>query len=92
MMFRQSIILATFATGLFGMAGPALSADAAAGKGIFDGTCSACHEMADWQGKNTAELTAMIHDIVAGKTKHKKALKLSDTEIADVAAFITSGK
>ena len=91
-MLRQSIILATFATGLLGAAGTALAADAAAGGTVFEATCSTCHEKADWPGKNTADLTAMIHNIVIGQTKHKKALKLSDDEVANVAAFITGGK
>ncbi|MDR3440610.1 c-type cytochrome [Telmatospirillum sp.] len=91
-MLRRSIIFAAFATGLVGMAGTAVAADAAAGNTVFTSICSTCHELGDWKGKNATELTAMIQDIVSGKTKHKKALKLSDTEIADVAAFITTSK
>jgi mono/diheme cytochrome c family protein len=91
-MLKQSIILTTFAAGFLGMAGTALAADAAAGNAIFTGTCSTCHEVADWKGKSAPDLVAMIQDIVSGKTKHKKALKLSDPEIADVAAFISTSK
>jgi cytochrome c553 len=91
-MLRRSIILTTFATGLLGMAGTALAADPAAGNAVFSATCATCHEVVDWKGKNAAEMTAMIQDVVSGKTKHKKAIKLSDTEIADVAAFVSTAK
>lgn len=91
-MLRQSIILTAFTAGLLGMTGTAFAADAAAGGTVFEASCASCHEKADWPGKNTADLTAMIQDVVSGKTKHKKAIKLSDTEIANVAAFITNAK
>ena len=41
-------------------------------------------------GKDTATLEAQIKDVVSGKTKHKKAIKLTDAEIADIAAFWSS--
>jgi hypothetical protein len=50
-----------------------------------DEICSACHEKADWAGKDAATLEAQIKDVVSGKTKHKKAIKLTDAEIANVA-------
>lgn len=68
------------------------SADAAAGKAKFTAMCAECHEAADFEGQSAADLTASIKKIVAGTTKHKKALKLTDAEIADLAAFIAAGK
>ena len=49
-----------------------------------------CHEKADWAGKDAARLEAQIKDVVSGKTKHKKEIKLTDAEIADVAAYWSS--
>jgi mono/diheme cytochrome c family protein len=72
------------------MSGAALAGDAAAGKAKYDESCSTCHEKADWAGKDAAALEGKIKAIVAGQTKHKKTLKLSDAEIADVAAFWSS--
>jgi mono/diheme cytochrome c family protein len=72
------------------MSGAAVAADAAAGKAKHDEICSACHEKADWAGNDAATLEAKIKDVVSGKTKHKKALKLTDAEIANVAAYWSS--
>jgi mono/diheme cytochrome c family protein len=66
-------------------------ADAAAGKATFDDVCSECHETADFEGEDAAELTATIKKIAAGQMKHKKALKLTDAQAADVAAFMAGG-
>ena len=72
-------------------------ADAAAGKKTFTDVCSECHEVGDFEGEKVADLTASIKNLVGGgKMKngkpHKKALKLSDAEIADVAAYMAAGK
>jgi mono/diheme cytochrome c family protein len=67
--------------------GAAFAADPAAGKAIVDKNCSKCHVKADRKGQDAAALEAAIKDIVAGKTKHKKKLQLTDAEIADVAAY-----
>jgi len=67
------------------------AADAAAGKAKFTAACADCHEAADFEGQSAAELTESMKKIVAGQQKHKKALKLSDAEIADLAAFIAAG-
>ena len=66
-------------------------ADAAAGKATFNDICSECHETADFEGEDAAELTATIKKIAAGQMKHKKALKLTDAQAADVAAFMAAG-
>ncbi|MET0984148.1 MAG: hypothetical protein ABW034_01950 [Steroidobacteraceae bacterium] len=65
-------------------------ADAAAGKALHDGTCAKCHEPADWEGETADSLKTKISDVVAGKTKHKIPLKLSEAEIADIAAYWSS--
>ena len=72
------------------LCGAAVAGDAAAGKAKHDEICSACHEKADWAGKDAATLEAQIKDVVSGKTKHKKALTLTDAEIANVAAYWSS--
>jgi mono/diheme cytochrome c family protein len=70
----------------------AASADAAAGKAKFTAACAECHEVGDFAGEPVAKLTESIKAIVAGTQKHKKALKLSDAEIADLAAYMSAGK
>jgi len=77
--------------GLAGFSGVA-SADAAAGKAKFTAACAECHEVADFEGESAAALTESLKAIVAGKQKHKNALKLSDAEIADLAAYMAAGK
>ena len=66
-------------------------ADAAAGKATFNDICSECHETADFEGEYAADLTATVKKIAAGQMKHKKALKLTDAQAADVAAFMAGG-
>jgi len=87
---RLVVVVGAFA-GLVGF-GSAAHADAAAGKATFTEVCSECHEVADFEGENTAEVQGTIKKIVAGTQKHKKALKLTDAQIADVAAYMTGGK
>jgi mono/diheme cytochrome c family protein len=70
----------------------AASADAAAGKSKFDAVCAECHEAADFEGEAVADVQDMIKKIVGGQTKHKKALTLSDAEVADLAAYMSAGK
>ena len=67
------------------------AADAAAGKAKFAAACAECHEAADFEGESAQALTATMKKIVAGQQKHKTALKLSDAEIADLAAYIAAG-
>jgi len=72
------------------VSGAAVAGDAAAGKAKHDEICSACHEKADWAGNDAATLEGKIKGVVSGATKHKKAIKLTDAEIADVAAYWSS--
>jgi mono/diheme cytochrome c family protein len=90
MSLRSLLTVSVAAAGLAGFGSAAL-ADAAAGKATFEATCAECHEAADFEGEDAAAMTDSIKKIVAGTTKHKKALKLTDQEAADVAAFMVSG-
>jgi mono/diheme cytochrome c family protein len=82
-----ALSVATFAIAGFSTAA---SADAAAGKAKFAATCAECHEVADFEGASA--LTDSIKKIVAGTQKHKQALKLTDAEVADLAAYMAAGK
>jgi mono/diheme cytochrome c family protein len=70
----------------------AASADAAAGKAAFTASCAECHEVADFAGEDAKALTDSLKKIVAGQQKHKKALTLTDAQIADLAAYMAAGK
>jgi len=71
--------------------GSLAQADAAAGKATFESVCSECHEVADFDGEDPKAVAATLKEIVAGTKKHKKALKLTDAQIADVAAYMAGG-
>ena len=90
MQIKNLLMVSLAAAGLAGYGSAAL-ADAAAGKATFNDVCSECHETADFEGENAAEVTATIKKISAGQMKHKKALKLTDQQAADVAAYMVSG-
>jgi mono/diheme cytochrome c family protein len=66
-------------------------ADSVAGKATFTSVCSECHDVADFGGENPGDLAANIKQIVAGTRKHKKALNLTDQQIADIAAYMAAG-
>ncbi len=68
------------------------TADAAAGKAKFTAACAECHEVADFQGQAASDVADTLKQIVAGKAKHKPALKLTDAEIAALAAYMAAGK
>ena len=70
--------------------GPA-RADVAAGKARFNAACGQCHDSADFENENPQALAATLHRIVSGELKHKKPLQLSDQEIADIAAYMSTG-
>jgi mono/diheme cytochrome c family protein len=91
MKITRLLVVGAAVTGLVGWAGAA-NADAAAGKAKFTAVCSECHEVADFAGEDAKALTDSMKKIVAGQTKHKKALKLTDAEIADLAAYMSAGK
>ena len=84
-----ALSVATFAIAGFSMTA---TADAAAGKTKFAAACAECHEVADFEGESAAALTESLKKIVAGTQKHKEALKLTDAEVADLAAYMAAGK
>lgn len=69
---------------------PAL-ADAAAGKAKFNAICGECHDSADFENENPQALADTLRRIVSGELRHKKSLQLSDREIADIAAYMSTG-
>jgi mono/diheme cytochrome c family protein len=73
------------------LSGTAL-ADAAAGKAKFEAQCAECHEAGDFEGTSAKELGETLTHMAAGHVKHKKPIKLTTAEIADVAAFLSAGK
>jgi mono/diheme cytochrome c family protein len=69
------------------------AADIAAGKLKVEQNCAECHRPKDWSGETNAALESLIKDIVAGKVNHsKRKLQLTPQEIADIAAYWTSGR
>ncbi|NJD31489.1 MAG: hypothetical protein FIB04_06345 [Gammaproteobacteria bacterium] len=76
-----------------GLAGWSLAAgaDAAAGKAKFAASCAECHDVSDFQGEDVKGLTEAIRKIATGQLKHKSPIKLTDQEIPDVAAYMSSG-
>jgi mono/diheme cytochrome c family protein len=90
MKIKQLLVISLAATGLAGY-GSAAMADAAAAKKTFNDVCSECHETADFEGEDAKEVAATIKKISAGQMKHKKAIKLTDAEAADMAAFMVAG-
>ncbi len=67
------------------------AADTAAGKARFDAVCGECHDSADFENENTDALADTLRKIVGGQLKHKKSLQLTDREIADIAAYMSTG-
>lgn len=95
-MFKRSILLSTsigaLTLGLVGTAQMAVAADPAAGKVLTQQQqCSDCHEPEDWKGNSEAQLQAKLKLVVAGKVSHKKKVQLTDTQIADIAAYWANG-
>jgi mono/diheme cytochrome c family protein len=91
MKISSMVTIALATAGLAGYSGASL-ADAAAGKATFEKACAECHEVGDFKGEDAKELAGKIDQIAAGKLKHKKPIKLSAAEAADVAAYMSAGK
>ena len=66
-------------------------ADVAAGKARFNAVCGQCHDSADFENENPQALAATLRRIVSGELKHKKPFQLSDQEIVDIAAYMSTG-
>jgi mono/diheme cytochrome c family protein len=90
MKIKNMLVTSLAVMGLAGY-GAVAHADAAAAKKMFTDVCSECHEAADFEGEKAADVAATIKKISAGQMKHKKAIKLSDQEAADMAAFMVGG-
>ncbi len=69
---------------------PANATDNASGEKTFTANCAACHQLKSYAGKSNAELETELKGIVAGTIKHPKKLTLSASDIANVAAYISS--
>jgi len=86
-MKMSKFLIVTVAT--LGAAGWGMTANAdAAGKAKFEAACAECHEAGDFAGEDAKGLADSIKKIAAGQVKHKSAIKLTDAEIADVAAYM----
>jgi cytochrome c553 len=69
------------------------AADVEAGRAKVAQLCAECHRPGDWSGETQAALESLIKDIVAGKVPHsKRALKLTDQDAANIAAYWTSAR
>lgn len=68
--------------------GMAAHADA---KGKFAADCAECHEAGDFEGEDAKALADTIKKIAGGQMKHKSAIKLSDAEITEIAAYMSKG-
>ncbi len=90
MKIRTLTTICLMTAGLAGYSASAM-ADAAAGKATFATACAECHEAADFKGEDAKELQATIEKISAGTMKHKKPIKLTAQQAADVAAYMASG-
>jgi mono/diheme cytochrome c family protein len=86
MKFKALMVVS--AAAVFAGYGSAALADA---KKMFDDVCAECHETADFEGEDAKELAATIKKISAGQMKHKKAIKLTDAEATEMAAFMAGG-
>jgi cytochrome c553 len=70
----------------------AYAADTAAGQRIFEGTCATCHGLQGYVGKSSAELEVTLKGMVAGTIDHPKKLALSDTDVRNLAAYMSSSR
>ena len=84
------LVVLTGVAALAGYGGQAF-ADAEAGKATFTSSCSECHDVGDFEGEDPAEIAATLKQIASGQMKHKTPFKLTDEQIADVAAYLVSG-
>ena len=68
----------------------AAAADTPAGKTLTQQQgCANCHLPEDWKGNSEAQMQSKISAVVAGKHKHPKKLDLTQSQIADIAAYWT---
>jgi len=89
---KKTALIAAFTLSGFTFCIPASAADGAAGQKTFDAICAACHQFKSYAGKSESDLVTQLNGIVAGSIKHPKKLTLSATDIANVAAYISSNE
>ena len=87
---RVTAVMALAAAGVLVAVWPA-GADVAAGKAKFNAVCAECHDSADFEGEDLNGLRDTLRRISQGEITHKKSVRLSDQEIADLAAYMASG-
>jgi len=73
-----------------GAAGWGMAAHADA-KAKFAADCAECHEAGDFEGEDAKALADTLKKIAGGQMKHKSAIKLSDAEITEIAAYMSKG-
>jgi hypothetical protein len=69
---------------------PAYAADSEAVQKTFEGSGAPCHKLQSYAGKSDADLETKIHGIIGLTTQQPKTLSLTDADVADVAAYISS--
>jgi len=87
MKMNRMLIVAVAGMGAAGW-GMAAHADA---KAKFAADCAECHEAGDFEGEDAKALADTIKKIAGGQMKHKGAIKLSDAEITEIAAYMAKG-
>ena len=87
MKMNRMLIVAVAGMGAAGW-GMAAHADA---KAKFAADCAECHEAGDFEGEDAKALADTLKKIAGGQVKHKSAIKLSDAEITEIAAYMSKG-
>ncbi len=87
MKMNRMLIVAVAGMGAAGW-GMAAHADA---KAKFAADCAECHEAGDFEGEDAKALADTLKKIAGGQMKHKSAIKLSDAEITEIAAYMSKG-
>jgi cytochrome c553 len=89
-MMKMKYVALALASGALAFSGASFAGDAAAGAKKAE-MCLDCHEPAeDFAGAKADDIAAKIKGVTSGKTKHKKALTLSDADAADIAAYFAA--
>ncbi|MGO9934536.1 MAG: c-type cytochrome [Steroidobacteraceae bacterium] len=89
---KKTASIVVFILSGFTFCAAASAADSAAGQKTFEAICSACHQLKSYAGKSESDLVTQLNGIVAGSIKHPKKLTLNGTDIANVAAYISSNQ
>lgn len=86
-MLRRTLWMLSAAIPLAAAGAAAQAADAAAGEAKAK-LCAECHAPAeDFKGVSEADLASKIKGVISGSHKHPKKLKLTDDDVANVAAY-----